>query len=79
MDDNTLLLSEILQELRTLNHNITIIYGNASHDIQDMQRAFLEVMKAHYHCKFPLRFPLACSWGQSIRNNRFLCTKSEKN
>ncbi len=26
MDDNTLLLSEILQELRTLNHNITIIY-----------------------------------------------------
>lgn len=36
MDDNTLLLSEILQELRTLNHNITIIYGNASHDIQDI-------------------------------------------
>lgn len=36
MDDNTLLLSEILQELRTLNHNIMIIYGNASHDIQDI-------------------------------------------
>ncbi len=36
MDDNTLLLSEILQELRTLKHNITIIYGNASHDIQDI-------------------------------------------
>ena len=36
MDDNTLLLSEILQELRTLNHNITIIYGNASDDIHDI-------------------------------------------
>ena len=34
MDDNTLLLSEILQELRTLNHNITIIYGNAKYSLQ---------------------------------------------